>query len=195
VGTGMKILIAEDEPDIARSYKLTLEERGHSVLLASDGVDCLAKYQDEWLKIRNTQDLDRFGIEMPFEIDNDHPFHAIILDYKMPKMDGLEVAKEILAINPHQRIIFASAYLKETLEISTSSLAPELMQKPFDEQALIDRVEDASIYSELKKLGVDADALKAVNPSHEIIKQLLDNIRRLQESLGPRSDSDVSMTQ
>lgn len=69
MGTGMKILIAEDEPDIARSYKLTLEERGHSVLLASDGVDCLAKYQDEWLKIRNTQDLDRFGIEMPFEIE------------------------------------------------------------------------------------------------------------------------------
>jgi len=190
MSTGMKILVAEDELDIARSYKLTLEERGHSVLLTSDGMDCLAKYQDEWSRIRNKQDSDRVGIEMPYDIDDPHPFHVIILDYKMPKMNGLEVAKEILAINPHQRIIFASAYVKETLEISTSHLDTELMQKPFDEQALIDRVEDASIYSELKKLGVDADALKAVNPPHEAIKQLLDNIRRLQENSDPRNDGN-----
>jgi DNA-binding NarL/FixJ family response regulator len=32
----------------------------------------------------------------------------VILDYKMPKINGMEVAKEILAINPHQRIIFSS---------------------------------------------------------------------------------------
>jgi CheY-like chemotaxis protein len=33
----------------------------------------------------------------------------------MPKMDGLEVAKEMFAVNPHQRIVFASAYLRDTL--------------------------------------------------------------------------------
>jgi YesN/AraC family two-component response regulator len=33
----------------------------------------------------------------------------------MPGKDGMEVAKEILTINPDQRIIFASAYFKETL--------------------------------------------------------------------------------
>ena len=43
------------------------------------------------------------------------PFDAVILDYKMQDMDGIEVAKEILEINPQQRIIFASAYIKETL--------------------------------------------------------------------------------
>jgi hypothetical protein len=30
----------------------------------------------------------------------------------MPKINGIEVAKEILAVNPHQRIIFA---IKETM--------------------------------------------------------------------------------
>ncbi|HEX7034076.1 MAG TPA: response regulator [Nitrososphaera sp.] len=187
----MKILIAEDESDIARSYKLALEERGHSVVLTSDGEDCLIKYHDEWLRTRHDQDSDQIGIETTYDINNDHPFHAIILDYKMPKMNGLEVAKQILAINPHQRIIFASAYVKETLEISTRHLPTELMQKPFDEQALIDKVEDANIYSELKKLGVDADALKAVNPPHETIKQLLDSIRRLKENLELRNDDDL----
>jgi hypothetical protein len=83
-------------------------------------------------------------------------------------------------MNSHQRIIFASAYVKETLEMATHNLVAELMQKPFDEQVLIDKIEDAEIYNELRKLFVDADALKAVNPPHETIKQLLDSIRRLQ---------------
>jgi CheY-like chemotaxis protein len=172
---GMKILIAEDEPDIARSYKLALEERGHSVVLTSDGEDCLIKYHEEWQRTRNHRGSDQIGT-----YDMHHPFHAIILDYKMPKMDGMEVAKEILAMNSHQRIIFASAYVKETLEMATHNLVAELMQKPFDEQALIDKIEDAEIYNELRKLFVDADALKAVNPPHETIKQLLDCIKRLQ---------------
>lgn len=172
---GMKILIAEDEPDIAQSYKLALEERGHSVVLANDGEECLIKYHEEWQRTRNHQDSDQIGT-----YDMHHPFHAIILDYKMPRMDGMEVAKEILALNSHQRIIFASAYVKETLETATHNLATELMQKPFDEQTLIDKVEDADIYNELRKLFVDVDALKAVNPPHETIKQLLDSIRRLQ---------------
>src|SRR5690349_12802142 len=117
----MKILIAEDEPDIALSYKLTLEERGHSVVLTSNGEDCLIKYHDEWQKLRDqgSDQIDEYSIH--------HPFHAIILDYKMPKLDGLEVAREILAVNSHQRIIFASAYVKETLETATRSLVAELM--------------------------------------------------------------------
>ena len=52
----------------------------------------------------------------------------------MPKINGMEVAKEILAVNPHQRIIFASAYVKETLVDSIQQLNQivELLQKPLD---------------------------------------------------------------
>ena len=101
----------------------------------------------------------------------------------MPKKDGMEVAKEILSINPNQRIIFASAYVKDTLVDSVKELkqAVELMQKPFKLEALIDTLEDKEIYEELRKLNVDADAFKAVNPSHEQIALLLEAIRRLQK--------------
>lgn len=176
---GMKILIAEDERDIALSYKLTLEERGYRVVITADGEDCLIKYHEEWQKTRQHEWSEQAGA-----FGTHHPFHAIILDYKMPKMDGLEVAKEILALNSHQRIIFASAYIKEMLETAARSISAELMQKPFDEQALIDKVEDAEIYIELKQRGIDADALKVVNPPHEIIKQILDKIKQLQEKSG-----------
>jgi CheY-like chemotaxis protein len=72
------------------------------------------------------------------------PFDVVILDYKMPKKDGLQVAKEILDMNPEQRIIFASAYVQETLVESVKELKKvvELMQKPFSMSALIDTVEN-----------------------------------------------------
>jgi hypothetical protein len=50
-----------------------------------------------------------------------------------PKKDGLQIAKEILEINPEHRIIFASAYIKETLVESVKELkrVVELYKSPF----------------------------------------------------------------
>jgi CheY-like chemotaxis protein len=50
------------------------------------------------------------------------PFDAVVLDYKMPKINGMEVAKEMLTVNAHQRIIFASAYVQDTLVYSVHQL-------------------------------------------------------------------------
>jgi CheY-like chemotaxis protein len=50
------------------------------------------------------------------------PFDVVVLDYKMPSKDGMEVAKEILQINPYQRIIFASAYVLP-IDVSMSMIS------------------------------------------------------------------------
>jgi hypothetical protein len=52
----------------------------------------------------------------------------------MPSTNRMDVAKEILGIDPHQRIIFPSAYVEETLQESVKQLKKvvELMQKPFN---------------------------------------------------------------
>ncbi|HJT47015.1 MAG TPA: response regulator, partial [Nitrososphaeraceae archaeon] len=101
----MNVLVAEDEKDISTLYKVALEERGHRVTITNDGDECLQVYHRELQNVTlNTNPSARI-----------QPFDAVILDYKMPKINGMQVAKEILAINPHQRIIFASAYVKETL--------------------------------------------------------------------------------
>jgi CheY-like chemotaxis protein len=181
--TKMRVLIAEDDCDIAASYKLALEERGHKVTLTNNGEDCLIKYNEELQSVR-----ERANSPESDSIYRFHPFHAVILDYKMPKIDGMEVAKEILAINSHQRIIFASAYVKETLEDAVRQLnhTTELMQKPFGEQQLIDVIEDKQIYDELKKLNVDADAFMTVSPPHELITDLLQRIKELQKGRHPK---------
>jgi DNA-binding response OmpR family regulator len=41
----MRVLIAEDELDIALSYKKALERKDHEVIITSDGEDCLKKYR------------------------------------------------------------------------------------------------------------------------------------------------------
>jgi CheY-like chemotaxis protein len=56
-----------------------------------------------------------------------------LLNYKIPQMNGLEVAKEILAVNPHQRMILASDYLRGTLLEAVEKLnrMVEVLYKPF----------------------------------------------------------------
>jgi response regulator RpfG family c-di-GMP phosphodiesterase len=73
----------------------------------------------------------------------------------MPNMNGLQAAKVILAANKHQRIIFASAYAKTTIEKSVIELhaVVEILQKPFDVQVLINLVENKSVHEELKKIN------------------------------------------
>ncbi|MEO9364180.1 MAG: response regulator, partial [Nitrososphaera sp.] len=114
----MKILVAEDEPNIAKVYKISFEERGHEVIVTHNGVECLEEY--------------RHHIETGGQ--SAVPFDVVLLDYRMPKKDGMEVAREILALVPKQRIIFVSAYVLETLQdaVKTLSRVVEMMQKPFE---------------------------------------------------------------
>jgi|SRR5947209_20361481 len=77
--------------------------------------------------------------------------------------------------------LFASAYVKETLQDSVKELHQivELMQKPFDIAKLIDTIEDEEVYNELKKLNVDIDVIQAANPTHEQIMDLLERLRKI----------------
>jgi len=102
----------------------------------------------------------------------------------MPKRDGIEVAKEILSLNPKQRIIFASAYVKGTLIESVKHLkrAVELLQKPFELHTLIDSIEDKEIYTELERLNSNIEKIDDVDPTDERMTRLLEGLRTHQKS-------------
>jgi DNA-binding NtrC family response regulator len=83
----------------------------------------------------------------------------------MPGINGMEVAKEILEMNPKQKIIIASAYTEETFSPSLSQLGQlvELMRKPFHIDTLIDVIEKKQFYSKLQKLNKDTDIIQKFN--------------------------------
>jgi CheY-like chemotaxis protein len=178
----MRILVAEDEEDIRTVYDETLVERGHEVILTSNGEECLNVYRQKVHEREQQQmELYREGIISLY-------FDVVVLDYKMPNKDGLQVAKEILEINPEQRIIFASAYVKKTLIESVRELkrVVELMQKPFSMSALIDTVENREAYEGLKTLMSTAkDIFKDLdNPSSDQIRDLFEGLKRVQKFKG-----------
>ena len=163
----MKILIAEDDTDIALLYRVALQNRNHHVVITDNGVDCLTIYREE---LKNF--ISRMGC-----LDNNkqHVFDMVILDYRMPGTDGIEVAKEIIRINPKQRIIIASAYPTETLSSCMKELwhLVELVQKPFDVGTLIDTIGNKQSHSELQGLNQDASIRQEFNLlNHEQVNDL-----------------------
>ena len=99
----------------------------------------------------------------------------------MPGRNGMEVAKEILAINPHQRIIFASAYIRETVKDSVKELKQitELLQKPFSSQELLDTISDRRIYNRIRKYNIDIGVLKKAELNHEQLVEILNILKKV----------------
>jgi CheY-like chemotaxis protein len=202
--SALRILIAEDDPDISNLYKKALEKRNHNVVLTASGDICKQNYLDNLpptatihkpsSRVAMTSKMDSsYHREMNYESSHTKKagpmffvkssYDVVILDYKMPGMNGMDVAKEILAVNPHQRIIFASAYVKETLQESVKQLKQivELMQKPFTLSQLVDTVEDKEVYEELKSLNVDVNRIRASEPTHELVIDLLERLKKIQK--------------
>lgn len=167
----MKVLVAEDNPDTLFYYDVLFEKYQHVLVPAKDGLECLKIYHDEFENIRLQTDA----------MQKIQPFDAVVLDYKMPGRNGLEVAKEILAVNPHQRIIFASAYVRDILMEAVRQLKQlvELVQKPFNESQFIDILEDAEVYRELGKFNVDIYQIKMGQFRHEQLRKLLEILKEL----------------
>ncbi|MFN8479995.1 MAG: response regulator [Kouleothrix sp.] len=106
----MKILLAEDELDIQYVTQVALEDAGHHVVTANDGVVALARARAE-------------------------PFDVVLLDVMMPNLDGLAVCKQIKA-DPQIRtlpVIFLSARSQQfEVEAGMRLGALGYIIKPFD---------------------------------------------------------------
>ena len=184
----MRILIAEDEPDIRKTYKAALENRNHEVIISEDGKQCLDIYERELLAGMH-YDNKSFSFESTSPSTSSppssaySPFDVVILDYKMPKKDGMRAAKEILSLNPQQRIIFASAYVRETLENSIKQLEQvvELIQKPFEVSVLVDTIEDVEASKGLMKIMAKVRQIKDDPASEDELRDIFEGLRKLQK--------------
>jgi CheY-like chemotaxis protein len=79
-----KVLVIDDEPSIVELLKEYLSEQGFEVVTASGGADGLA----------------RLGADRP---------DVVLLDMRMPEMDGIETLKRIRAVNLRVPVLLVSA--------------------------------------------------------------------------------------
>lgn len=137
---GMKILVAEDSPSFALLYKSSLESRGHSVEITKDGLECIYKYVDSHRNYDKSESCCAYDL--------------VILDHLMPRMKGLDVAKEILEINPKQRILLVTAHVKSMMQgVRKLGGKIELLSKPFPSLAMIRQVEGLARFRWKQKLA------------------------------------------
>ncbi|MGE5851046.1 MAG: response regulator [Candidatus Methylomirabilota bacterium] len=83
-----RILVVDDEPDARELLQAFLMTKGYEVLTASDGEQALQKVKEE------------------------RP-HLILLDVRMPKMNGLEVLKRVREIDREVGVIMVTAVNEE----------------------------------------------------------------------------------
>ncbi len=143
----LRIVIADDEPIIRLDLRKTLENMGHQVVgEAGDGAK---------------------AVEIARELKPD----IIILDIKMPEMDGIEAAKVV----------------------TTESIAPVLLLTAYSQKDLVDRAKDAGVFAYLVKPFKEADLLPAMEIAisrYEEFVELENEVTDLENKLDTRKAVD-----
>jgi DNA-binding response OmpR family regulator len=124
----IKVLLVEDEVELASSLQDAIGEFFHSFTVAINGVDGLEKFK------------------------NDKP-DIVITDINMPKMNGLEMSKLLRDKNPNLPIIILSAFSQEKYFLSAIDISiTKYLIKPFDPDELLDYI--LSIENKIEKKDI-----------------------------------------
>jgi two-component system, OmpR family, alkaline phosphatase synthesis response regulator PhoP len=125
-----KVLIVEDDHDIAHLVQLHLTDLGCQCDLADDGEDGLEK------ALKNTYDL-------------------IILDLMLPNVDGMEICREVRSEKKYTPIMMLTSRSEELDRVLGLELgADDYLTKPFSVRELIARVK--AIFRRVEAVKDDA---------------------------------------
>jgi CheY-like chemotaxis protein len=118
----MNALIVDDEPHIRQMMRLTLEAAGYHVDEAADG----------------QAGIDRFG--------DGHEYGVVVLDQRMPGLDGLETLRAIKKRAPDACVVMVTAYASIELAVDAMRLgATDFVRKPMTPETLRSAVAAAVI--------------------------------------------------
>lgn len=113
-----KILVIDDEAIVRTSCDRTLTPEGYDIKLATSGKE---------------------GIELMEK----EPFSLVLLDLKMPDMDGIEVLGKINKTWPETKVVMITGY--STVDTAVQSLrlgAYNFIEKPFTPDTLLNAVKE-----------------------------------------------------
>jgi DNA-binding NtrC family response regulator len=121
-----KILVVDDLASNLRILALTLEHAGHSVITAQSGADALAACSAE-------------------------PPALVLLDLRMPEIDGLETLRRLKAIAPNLPVVMITGDTDVAAAVQATKLgAYDFLVRPVDEERLLITIEHALERSSLR---------------------------------------------
>ncbi len=113
------VLLVEDEDMVADLMERVLTRAGYQVIRRCDGHDALDKAADKG-------------------------FDLLLTDVVMPRVGGIELARQLTGRRPDLPVLFISGYTDSALAYQVGNGAPpDLLQKPFTPQDLLRRVREA----------------------------------------------------
>ncbi len=115
------IMLVDDEVPFVETMAKRLEKRSIKTIMAFSAEQGLEK-------LKTNQDLD-----------------VIILDIKMPGMDGIEALKKIKSVSPMIEVIMLTGHATIELAIDALKLgAYDFLMKPFDIEELVIKMDEAA---------------------------------------------------
>ena len=156
-----KVLIVDDEQSIRRTLRDILEFEKYEVDEAADGMEGL-------VKIKQNQ------------------YDVVILDIKMPKMDGMETLDRIQELNPELPVIMISGHATiDTAVEAVKKGAFDFVSKPPDLNRLLitlrNAMDKSSLITETKVLQrkVNKKQTQEIVGDSEAIQQIMETIERV----------------
>lgn len=120
------VLVVDDDTDIREVLRIALQDEGHTVYEAPDGMPALARLRQ-------------------------HPRGMVVLlDLNMPGMDGIQVLQSVLAesaLAQRNRFLLVTANANDqnlALDTLLASLSVPVVAKPFDLEAILTAVKSAA---------------------------------------------------
>ena len=127
-----RVLIIDDEQNIRQMLRLTLETAGYEVREAEDGMEVFAI------------------------LGGDSAWNVILLDQRLPVMEGTEVLRRIKVLAPQARVVMMTAFASVELAVEAMKLgAADFLRKPMTPEIVRNAV--AAALEKVSKRGGEGD--------------------------------------
>ncbi|WP_289137319.1 sigma-54 dependent transcriptional regulator [uncultured Brevibacillus sp.] len=124
-----RMLIVDDETEVTTFFTYFLRQKNCDVIVANSG-----------------KDVERL-------LQNQHePFHAALIDLKLPDSNGLELLKRIKAVFPSTEVLIMTGY--STIKSAVTAMqwgARDYLEKPFDDLDSLENVIDSVLESSFQQ--------------------------------------------
>jgi CheY-like chemotaxis protein len=109
-----RILLVDDNANGLKARKMVLEELGYGIVTASNGHDALERFTRQ-------------------------KFDLVVTDYKMPRMDGLELIVNLRKLEPELPIVLISGFVDSMGLNEENTQADAVIQKSANEVSHLSR--------------------------------------------------------